>query len=127
MPVIMGRKTFESMGKPLPGRINIVITSNKEWNAEGVIVAHSIPSAIEKAKDAETKEIFIIGGGRIFNETLNMVNRIYLTRVHTTLEGDTTYPQPDKGIWELISSAEHTADDKHAYSFTFETWERKSL
>ncbi len=125
MPIIMGRRTYESMKGILPGRINIIVTSNKEWRVSDAFVVHDISSALEKAREADTKEIFVIGGGKIFNETMHLANRIYLTRVHVTLEGDTVYPQPEPEQWELVFSQDHPADARHAYSFTFETWERK--
>ncbi len=125
MPVIMGRKTFDSMGKILPGRINIVITSQADWKAPDAYVAHDVASAIHQAEDADTKEIFIIGGGKIFNDTSTLANRIYLTRVHITIEGDTHYPQIDELQWEKVSETFHHKDEKHEYAFTFETWERK--
>ena len=124
MPIIMGRKTFESMKKDLPGRINIVVTSKKDWNAENAFVVHSIEQGIAKAKESDAKEIFIIGGGKIFKETLGMVDRIYLTCVHATVNGDTYYPEIDKSVWKLVSAEDHQADEKNNYPFTFEVWER---
>lgn len=124
MPVIMGRKTFESMEKDLPGRINIVVTKQMDWHPENVFIAHEINEAIEKANESDAKEIFIIGGGEIFKETLPMVNRVYLTRVHTTLEGDTSYPALDAGKWKLIKSDTFPADEKNNFPYTFEVWER---
>ncbi len=125
MPVIMGRKTFDSMGKILPGRINIVITSQTDWNASDAYVVNDIPAAIRQAEDADTKEIFIIGGGRIFEDTSSMANRIYLTRVHVALDGDTFYKTIDEAHWKKVSETYHPKDEKHEYAFTFETWERK--
>lgn len=125
MPIIMGRKTYESMEGILPGRINIVLTSQADWQAKDTFVVHDIPTAIEKAKDADTREIFIIGGGKIFEETFSIINRIYLTRVHTTINGDTFYPAIDTAKWEKVSELYHPKDPKHQYDFTFETWEKK--
>ena len=124
LPVIMGRKSFESLKKALPGRINIVVTSKKDWHPEGVHIVDNIDSAIEKANEADTKEIFIIGGGEIFKQTMNIVSRIYLTRVHTTIEGDTFYPEIKKDIWKLISQEAFPEDEKHKYAYTFEIWEK---
>ena len=123
MPVIMGRNTYESLDKPLPGRINIVLTTNKNWHREDVTVAHNMDDAIDKACASDCNEIFIIGGGEIFNQSLDIVSRIYLTRVHTTIEGDTFYPSPDKDKWVLISEDPHPADEKHAFAYTFQLWE----
>jgi len=125
MPVIMGRKTFESMPESLPGRINIVITSDPKWNRKGVSVSHNLEEALDCAMDADTREIFIIGGGRIFKDTMEIADKIYLTRVHAEIDGDTQYPVIDPSKWEKVSEAEHPSDAKHDYAFTFETWERK--
>lgn len=124
MPVIMGRKTYESVDKPLPGRKNIVITTNKQWQRQGVFVSTNIDGAIDQALETDAKEIFIIGGGQIFSETISLVNRIYLTRVHAVVEGDVFYPEIDKQLWRLKSSKTFEADEKHAYSYTFEVWEK---
>lgn len=126
MPIIMGRATFESLKKALPGRLNVVLTKKKDWTADNVVVAHTIEEAIEKAKDGGSREIFIIGGGEIFRETLPIVDRVYRTRVHTTVEGDTTYPELDPTIWKQIKSETFPADERNNYSYTFEMWERKS-
>lgn len=125
MPLIMGRKTFESMKGPLPGRVNIVITSRKDYNPDGAFVVSDIEQAIEKAKEADTREIFIIGGGQIFEQTLHLVERVYLTRVHVILDGDTSYPELDPTAWTKKSDKNHPSDPKHNYAFTFEEWERK--
>jgi dihydrofolate reductase len=124
MPVIMGRKTYESVDKPLPGRTNVVITRQEDWKRDGVITVKDLDDAIEKAKETDSKEIFIIGGGEIFKQTIDMFNRIYFTRVHAQIEGDTFYPEFDKNVWKLISSISFPADEKHTYAYTFETWER---
>src|SRR5450432_2012376 len=124
MPVIMGRKSYESLKKSLPGRINIVITNRPNWQPEDVFVVNNIDDAIEKAKEADAREIFIIGGGEIFKQTINIVSRIYLTRVHTTIDGDTFYPEIKKDRWKLVSEQSFPADDKHAYAYTFEVWEK---
>ncbi|MBW7838339.1 MAG: dihydrofolate reductase [Chitinophagaceae bacterium] len=124
-PIIMGRKTFESMASDLKGRINIVVTGSSSWSAPGTTVVHSIEEGIKKAEEADTKEIFIIGGGKIFAETMPIVNRIYLTRVHAQIDGDTHYPTISTDEWKRVSSREHPADEKHKYAFTFEVWERK--
>ena len=124
MPVIMGRKSFESLKKALPGRINIVITSKKDWHPDEVYIAGNINDAIEKAGESGAKEIFIIGGGEIFRQTIDIVSKIYLTRVHTIIEGDTFYPEIKKDKWKLVDEQSFPADDKHNYSYTFEVWEK---
>jgi dihydrofolate reductase len=128
MPVVMGRKTFESMGnKPLPGRKNIVITKQTDWEAEGVAVVNSVEEAVSLAEELDYKEIFIIGGGEIFMISFGMASKIYMTRVHLDIEGDVFFPVIERKEWELKSSVDNPADDKHAYAFTFELWERKII
>ncbi len=124
MPVIMGRNTYEALKKSLPGRMNIVITKKKDWHPEEVLVVNNIESAIEKAEESDAKEIFIIGGGEIFKQTMDKVSRIYITRVHTKVDGDTFYPKINDAVWTKISSKSFTADDKHNYAYTFEVWEK---
>ncbi|MGX5817327.1 dihydrofolate reductase [Chitinophaga lutea] len=123
-PVIMGRKTFESMGKPLKGRHNIVITRQADYHHEGITVVPSIDAAIATAEKDDTKEIFITGGTEIFLQSLPKVNRIYRTRIHAPIEGDAHFPDLNEE-WTLISSDPHQADEKNTYAYTFETWERK--
>ena len=126
MPVIMGRKSYEALKKSLPGRINIVVTKKTDFQPEDVFVVNNIEDAIAKAKESDAKEIFIIGGGEIFKQTIDIVSRIYLTRVHATVEGDTYYPEIKKDKWELISEQSFSADSKNNYAYTFEIWERKT-
>lgn len=125
MPVIMGRKTYESLGKPLAGRTNIVITRQHDWQPGGVRVVHDIKEAMAAAAETDAKEAFIIGGGEIYKQTMPITNRVYLTRVHTTLEGDTFFPAIDAAGWELLSRLDFTADAKHAYDYSFQVWQRK--
>jgi len=120
----MGRKTFESVNKPLPGRLNIVITSNKEWTAENVLTANSLEDALEKAAAAHYKEIFIIGGGEIYRQSMAMANRIYLTRVHTEIDGDTFFPAINNNEWKLSSSTDFKADEKNVFDHTIEVWDK---
>ncbi|HXR82675.1 MAG TPA: dihydrofolate reductase [Hanamia sp.] len=124
MPVIMGRNTFESLKKDLPGRINIVVTKRTDWHPRNVFIVHNISEAVEKAKECDANEIFIIGGGEIFKQTINNVDRIYLTRVHTNVQGDTFYPELDSSKWKLVKEEQHTADERNNYPYTFEVWER---
>jgi len=126
MPVIMGRKTFESLGKPLTGRTNIVITRKAEWNKEGTIVVTSLDEAIRRAAVTDAKEAFVIGGGEIYKEAMPFADRVYLTRVHTTVEGDTSFPVLAEKDWKLFSSMDFEADAKHAYAYTFQVWDRKT-
>ena len=125
MPVIMGRKTFESVNKPLPGRFNIVITRQTGWNAEGVIVAADLNDALKKAAETNCKEAFIIGGGEIYTQGFEIAGKIYLTRVHAVLDGDTFFPVINEAEWELTSNQELAADDKHSFAYSFQTWMKK--
>jgi len=127
MPVIMGRKTFESLGKPLAGRTNIIITRKQDWKPEGAFVVHNIEEAMEAAGDTDAKEAFIIGGGEIYQQTLPLTQRVYLTRVHTSLEGDTYFPEINEAEWQLLSQLDFTADEKHAYAYSFQVWQRKNV
>lgn len=123
--IIMGRKTFESFPKPLPNRIHIVITRQKNYQTpEGVIVVHSMEDALDAAR--KDKQPFIIGGGEIYKQSMALANKIELTRVHHSFEGaDTFFPNIDDTIWKLTNSKLHDKDDKHDYAFTFMTYERK--
>jgi dihydrofolate reductase len=126
MPVIMGRKTFQSLGQPLKGRTNIVITTNKHFlPADDVIVANSIDEAVEASGSTDAKECYIIGGGEIYKQAMAKTDRIYMTRVHASPRGDTYFPTINEGEWQKVSSTPFEADDRHAYSYTFEIWQRK--
>lgn len=122
--VIMGRKTFESVNKPLPGRLNIVVTTNKDWKAEGTLVANDLTQAIELARKENFKEISIIGGGEIYKQSMPLADIIYLTRVHTSIEGDTFFPAINTTEWKLADKEDFLKDEKHAYDYSFEKWVR---
>ena len=125
MTVIMGRKTLESLGKPLQGRKNIVVTRNKDWKQEGIQVAHSVDEAVEVAKETGVKEIFIIGGAEIFKTAMPIADRIYLTRIHHQFDGDVYFPEMEANDWNLVKSRFCHADEKNLYSHTFQVWGRK--
>jgi len=125
LPILMGRKTFDSIGKPLPGRKSIVITRNGDWQHPGVSVVHSIAAAIQEAESLGAKEIFVIGGAEIFNASLEQAGRIYLTRIHQEFEGDVFFPVIDETAWEQSSSRFCNANEKNPYDHTFQVWERK--
>ena len=125
MPVIMGRKTFESMGsKPLNGRMNIVITRQENYQATGVVLANSLADAYAKAAEADYKELYVIGGAEIYAQALPSANIIYLTRVDTTIEGDSFFPALGTD-WILEEDYPQLADAKHKYPFRFQTWRKK--
>lgn len=125
MPVIMGRKTYESLGKPLAGRTNIIITRQQHWQAPGAQVVSSLEESLAAAADTDAKEAYVIGGGEIYALALPLANRIYLTRVHTSLEGDTYFPEFSQQEWTLLSNLDFPADEKHAYAYSFQVWGRK--
>lgn len=127
--VIMGRKTFESIGKPLPNRTNIVITSNRNWSAEGVTVVHGLTAAMQHAELNHLDEIFIIGGERVYQEALerNLVDKIELTLVNCFIEGDAFFPLTPPEKWDVTREEIHKADDKNVYDFAFLTYEYRQL
>lgn len=124
-PIVMGRKSFEELGRVLPGRPNIMITRQKDYNAEGLYIVPSLEAGIEKAKTFGTEEIFITGGGEIFKMALPIIDRLYLTRVHAEVTGDTYFPEFDPRGWKLVKNERHEKDEKHAYALTFQVWERE--
>lgn len=128
-PVLMGRKTFESLGRPLPGRLNIVISHQKDLNLpDGVLLFHTISEGMERMEKENTDEGFIIGGGKIFEETLNLVDRLYITKVHANIEGaNTFFPDIDHTHWKLVWEEKNSADEKHQFAYTFQQLERINL
>jgi dihydrofolate reductase len=126
MPVIMGRKTFESLsGKPLQGRLNIVITRQRNWQPEGVTVVHSLRDALFVAESADYKEVFVAGGGEIYKEALPKADKVYLTRVQTAPEADTFFPELEPDEWQLLSDETFPMNEKHAYPYSFQLWARR--
>ncbi|WP_438969615.1 type 3 dihydrofolate reductase [Methylophaga sp.] len=121
-PIIMGRNTHESIGRPLPGRQNIVITSQLDYQAEGCDVVHSIEEALALCADAE--EIMVMGGASLYQQTLPLTDKLYLTKVHAQLDGDTWFPELIAQDWQLVSSEDHYADDKNEFDYSFELYQR---
>ncbi len=124
MPVIMGRKTFDSLGKPLGGRKNIVITRQADWQAEGAIAVRNMEDALFLAKETDAKEAMVIGGGEIFKMIFDKAKRIYLTRVEAEPEADTFFPAVNPEQWRLVSQKNHEADEKNSFNYSFQIWER---
>ncbi len=122
--IIMGRKTFESLKKPLPNRTHIIITRDKDYtvNFESCIVVHAIEAAIKLVENDETS--YIIGGGEIYRQSEKFANRLELTRVHKAFEADTFFPEIDLSDWKLIAEEYHPTDEKHKYDFTYLTYSR---
>ena len=120
--IVMGRKTYESIGRPLPGRTSIVVTRRQDYHPPGVIVAASLDEAQRLA--AGDAELFYVGGGEIYRQVLPQVERIYLTQMHAQVAGDTVFPELSSSQWRLIERTEHAADEKNDFSFSFLVYER---
>lgn len=120
-PVIMGRKTFDSLGRPLPNRTNVVIT-RQNLEIEGCKVVHSLEEALSLFSPEE--EVFVIGGAQIYAEALPLADRFYLTRVHHAYEGDTSFPKWNESEWSLMESERFERGEKYEYPFTIEIYER---
>jgi dihydrofolate reductase len=118
----MGRKTYDSIGRPLPGRTSVVISRDPAYAPEGVLVARSIGQA--KRLAAGDSEIFFIGGGEIYRQVLAEVDRIYLTRVHAVIDGDTLFPEWDPAAWTVVESTEAGPDEKNQYAHSFRVYDR---
>lgn len=121
-PMIMGRATFESIGKALPGRRSIVMTRQPQYEAEGVEVVKTKQAALALVRDAD--EVMVIGGGEIYEQFLPITDRIYLTRVHMELDGDTFFPGIDENEWRIVSSRPLPPSDERPFSISFQTLER---
>ncbi len=124
-PIIMGRKTFESIGRSLPGRQNIVITRDRSWKFEGVDVVHSIEAAIKVVDGAE--EVMIIGGAKLYRQMLGCAQRLYLTLIDIDIEGDTHFPEFNWDEWQEVENTHHPADHKNAYAMNFIVLDKKRL
>ena len=123
--LLMGRKTWDSIGRPLPGRISVVITRREDFQAVGATVVHSLEEALRIAELAGDAEPFIAGGADIYRQSLHIADRMYLTRVHADIEGDTYFPEfDDVGEWRLTDSEHLEADEKNEYPFSFLTYDR---
>ena len=123
-PILMGRKTFESIGQPLPERTNLVLTRDRGWFAHGVIVVHSLVEALVQA--GASAEVVAIGGAEIYRLLLPLARRMYLTHVHADVPGDITFPEFDSTQWADLECSSQPADEEHAYPLTFVTLERRN-
>lgn len=122
-PIIMGRKTYESIGKPLPNRTNIVISRKKDWFEEGILIVGSIKEAIKFGQKID-EDIFIIGGGNIFEQTMDIANKLEVTEIKTNIEADTFFPKIDPKIWTKTDEVCHEKDEKNNFDFCFQTFQR---
>ncbi len=120
-PIVMGRRTFESIGRALPGRHNIVITRNREFSAAGCTVVHSFGEALEAAGGGE---LMVIGGAELFRELLPRVDRIHLTLIHHRFGGDTHFPELDPAVWQEVRRTDCQADDRNPHPYSFAVLER---
>ena len=122
-PIIMGRKTYESIGKPLPNRTNIVISRKKDWFEEGILIVGSIKEAIKFGQKID-EDIFIIGGGNIFEQTMDIADKLEVTEIKTNIEADTFFPKIDPKIWTKTDEICHEKDEKNNFDFCFQTCQR---
>ena len=120
--IIMGRKTWESIGRLLPGRTTVIVTRQKNYAVPGAIIVNSLNEAI--AQCAGDDEAFVVGGGELYREALPIADRLYLTEVDTIPHGDTRMPDINMGEWRVISTEHHTADEKHAHNYVFNVYDR---
>ena len=121
--IILGRKTFESFPKPLPNRTHVIITRQNDYTHEGCIIVDSLQKAIDLCP--KNKELFIIGGGEIYKQSIDIADKLDITKVHHSFEADTFFPEIDMNKWKLTSAEFHPKDEKHQFDFTFETYLRK--
>jgi dihydrofolate reductase len=125
-PMIMGRKTFESIGKALTGRTSIVVTRNPDWRFDGVITADSLDEALSKARELEDQEAFVVGGGELYKLAQPLSDRLYITEVSTIIEGDTFFEITEPATWIETERTVHEADDRHKFKFEFVNYIKKA-
>ncbi|MFT4154653.1 dihydrofolate reductase [Parafilimonas sp.] len=127
MPVLMGRKSFESLGKkPLRGRVNIVLSSSRYFKHDGVVQVNNLKNAYFFARENDYREIMILGGGHVYEQTIDEADNIYITRVHHVFEdADAFFPVIDESKWKLVFNEDHYKDEKHAYDYNFQHWVKK--
>src|SRR5690606_2110364 len=123
-PIVMGRKTYESIGKALPGRTNVILTRDENFEADGCIIFHTKDELLKLSKEQQ-KEIFITGGAEIYRLFMDVVDRLYVTKILHTFEGDTYFPEVNWDNWSLISSKPGVKDEKNPYDYEFRIYERK--
>ena len=123
--ILMGRKTYESIGKPLPNRTTIVITRQADFQAEGTIIAHSVDEAILKAKSLSREDIFIVGGAEIYTVSMALADQILLTQLHDIFEGDAFFPEISPETWEIVDRERGLTDEKNPFQYSFITYQKK--
>lgn len=122
--VVLGRKTFDSFGKPLPNRTHVVITRNETFHYPGVLRASGIDEALEICRNGGETEVFVLGGGEIYQQSMKHADKLYITEVKASFDGDTYFPEFDKSDWREINREPHFKDEKHAYDYSFVIYER---
>jgi dihydrofolate reductase len=125
-PIIMGRKTYESIGKPLPNRTNIVVSKRKDWFEEGILIVGSVKEALKFAKKMN-ENIFVIGGGNIYEQTIDLADKLQVTLVKTQSKAEVFFPKINLKVWDKTAEICHEKDDKNEYDFCFQTYERKEI
>ncbi len=123
--ILMGRKTYESIGKPLPNRTTIVITRQVDFQAEGTITAHSVEEAILKAKSLTREDIFIVGGAEIYSLSLAMADQLLVTQLHDIFEGDAFFPEISADTWEIVDRERGVTDEKNPFQYSYITYQKK--
>ena len=123
-PILMGRMTWDAIGKALPGRLNMVLTRNSEWRGHGAMRVVSLDEALKIASTMETDELMVIGGAELYRQALPRARRIHLTRIHAEPWGDTLFPDLEPGEWQEIERSEYASDERNAFDMTFLTLER---
>jgi dihydrofolate reductase len=123
--ILMGRKTYESIGKPLPNRTTIVITRQTDFQAEGTITAHSVEEAILKAKSLSREDIFIVGGAEIYTVSMALADQILLTQLHDIFEGDAFFPEISPETWKIVDRERGLTDEKNPFQYSFITYQKK--
>ncbi|VUD62194.1 Dihydrofolate reductase type 3 [Thalassocella blandensis] len=129
-PMVMGRLTFDSIGRPLPGRKTVVVTRQQDWSCDGVDVAHDLTEALQKAQDLSDEmgvdKIMLVGGAQLYKQALPLCQRLYLTRVEASIDGDAFFPALDLNQWEEVSNERYEADSNNSYAYSFLQLKRKS-
>lgn len=126
-PIVMGRQTFESIGRPLPGRTNIVVSRNPAFGPDGAVVVNSFEAALDAAAATGAEEVLVIGGAEVYAAALPVATRIYLTEVHARIEGDRFFPPLDPAEWVEAFRERHAADDRHPYAYSFVELNRRTV
>jgi len=127
MPVLMGKRSFQALGyKPLKGRINLILTTDKKYKKEGAVTVNKLRDADFFAKQHDYKELMILGGGTVYEQTIKDADKIYITRVHHVFEdADAFFPVIDEDRWKLVWNKDYFKDEKHAYDYSFQLWHRR--